>query len=981
MDDALALAALHPERTLVTKDGVVVRGAVVEAAGTEVPGEGLFTVRRDLRNLAGEREGIAAKRGEADAEIGSLAEQVGTFAATLDAALAASGAAERAHSEAEAKTAAARTEEERAVEELRVLAEEDNALRQDLAKAGESRAEAQRLAAQRQAEMATVERTLSELETALDGARAARLASAEADAAARNGRDVLVERACSLASASAAAEERARDAARRVAELADALVEVGNRRAQALAAGEAARAAQAAAAVAAAEADRRRAGTDEAATSRREARVAAEARAAASREALDAVRRTRFEAELGLERRKADQDHLVEQCRNEFGCLPGELPVLERSEAEREMKEEDLEAALAEDVTTRSLALERLGPVNHAALEEYEVESKRLEELSGQKADLEASLAQIFETIKTINLTSSERFQEAFAAVNFNFGQVFQRLFHGGTASMHLLDEGDPLDSGLEIMAQPPGQAEPDDRPPLGRREGAHGRRAPRRDLQVQAVAVLHPRRGRRPARRGEHRPLHVAPRGAVRGDAVRPHHAQQEDDGDRAGPLRRHAGRAGSVEARQREVRLTRTFLALPCAVQPIDDRGRMVEKLLGGRYEVLGFLGRGGFASVYQVRSASLQRFEALKVLHESHGEDSEFAQRFRQEARVAASLEHPSIVKVYDFGHVEGTLWYSMQFVDGPTLSGELATRGTFDEETAARIAVPLLDALDYSHTRGVVHRDIKPDNVLLDKRGRPFLMDFGIAKTGESLVKTQTGFILGSPAYLSPEQLRGQPLDGRTDVYSLGVTLYQMLAGVIPYRTENMSALARRLTEDAPPLSGRREGIHPELERIVHRSLERDRNARYANAAEMRDDLEAFLAEVHPRTTRVRAVSSESPAPPPRPEPTPRPEPAPRPAWLWPATFALVLAVLAGGWLLTRAPAPRPAPAPVAAPAPAPVPTPYPRRRRRLFPHRPTFHASRAKLRRAPPRSRKRPRRRTPPVAPRRPRTSRRRRRSP
>jgi hypothetical protein len=362
--------------------------------------------------------------------------------------------------------------------------------------------------------------------------------------------------------------------------------------------------------------------------------------------------------------------------------------------------------------------------------------------------------------------------------------------------------------------------------------------------------------------------------------------------------------------------------FEALPCAVQPIDDRGRMVEKLLGGRYEVLGFLGRGGFASVYQVRSASLQRFEALKVLHESHGEDSEFAQRFRQEARVAASLEHPSIVKVYDFGHVEGTLWYSMQFVDGPTLSGELATRGTFDEETAARIAVPLLDALDYSHTRGVVHRDIKPDNVLLDKRGRPFLMDFGIAKTGESLVKTQTGFILGSPAYLSPEQLRGQPLDGRTDVYSLGVTLYQMLAGVIPYRTENMSALARRLTEDAPPLSGRREGIHPELERIVHRSLERDRNARYANAAEMRDDLEAFLAEVHRRTTRVRAVSSESPAPP------PRPEPAPRPAWVWPATFALVLAVLAGGWLLTRAPAPRPAPAPVATPAPAPVPTPVP-----------------------------------------------------
>jgi eukaryotic-like serine/threonine-protein kinase len=412
---------------------------------------------------------------------------------------------------------------------------------------------------------------------------------------------------------------------------------------------------------------------------------------------------------------------------------------------------------------------------------------------------------------------------------------------------------------------------------------------------------------------------------------------------------------------------------------VQPVDDRGRAVEKLLAGRYEVLGFLGRGGFASVYQVRSASLQRFEALKVLLEMHVEDSEFARRFRQEARVSASLEHPSIVKIYDSGHVEGTLWYSMQFVEGPTLKGELAARGAFDDETAAQIVVPLLDALEYSHARGIIHRDIKPDNVLLDRRDRPFLMDFGIAKTGDNLVKTQTGFILGSPAYLSPEQLRGQPLDGRTDVYSLGVTLYQMLAGMVPYRTENMSALALRLTEDAPPLSGRRAGVHPELERIVHRSLTRDREARYATAAEMREDLEAFLAEVHPRSTRPRPSSRERPAmvsptaptvapvpapPLARPAPEARPEPpvesaqatealayARRPAWLWPTAGLLVLAVLAAGaYFLTRerglkvlpeaspaitavAPPPAPTAVPTRLEAPAPtefltVPTPLP-----------------------------------------------------
>jgi chromosome segregation protein len=458
VDDALALAALHPERTIVTADGVVVRGAVVEAAGTDVPGEGLFTVRRDLKNLERESAGLEEKLAAGDASIAALTQQAGGFAATLDEAVAGARWAEREHSEAEAKAALAREEEERARKESAVLEDEGRGLAADLGKARESRAEAARLAATRGSEMATAERTLGELEIGLDAARAARLGAAETDASARNARDVLAERVRAVGEAATAADERAREAARRVAEIAEALVEVEGKRTRALEAGTGAAAAFSAASSAAAAAEARRTDVDSAIASRREARGDVEAQSAAARERLDAARTARFEADLALERRRADHDHLVESCRAEFGCLPEELPAFVRGEDEAETPLDALEAALAEDVVQKTLALERLGPVNHAALEEYEVEHARFVTLSAQKADLETSLAQILETIKTINQTSASRFAEAFAAVNANFGVVFQRLFRGGTASMHLLDETDPLDTGLEIMAQPPGK-------------------------------------------------------------------------------------------------------------------------------------------------------------------------------------------------------------------------------------------------------------------------------------------------------------------------------------------------------------------------------------------------------------------------------------------------------------------------------------------------------------------------------------------
>ena len=412
---------------------------------------------------------------------------------------------------------------------------------------------------------------------------------------------------------------------------------------------------------------------------------------------------------------------------------------------------------------------------------------------------------------------------------------------------------------------------------------------------------------------------------------------------------------------------------------MQPVDDRGREVARLLEGRYEVLGLLGRGGFAAVYQIRNLRLHRLEALKVVAGSHEQDSEFIRRFEQESRVAASLEHPNILKVYDFGHDGGTLWYSMPFVDGPTLTAELTRRGTFEEAAAARIVVPLLDALEYSHGRGVIHRDIKPDNILLDRRDRPYLMDFGIAKTDDSLVKTQTGFVLGSPAYISPEQLRGERLDGRTDVYALGVSLFQMVAGSVPFRYDRIADLANRLVADAPRLATRKAGVSPEMDRIVARALARVRDERYAGAREMREDLEAFLDAQRPtpdaapdlasmeETAAMPALSSPLPTPPIAPAPPPKARasavvsiPAsPPPSAPAPSRGARTIPrrhsrASRSHWVSSRS---RPRSSCCAAPRADLFPRRRPSRRRRRPPHPPPRRPS-------PPSSRRPPRRRRP-----------------
>jgi eukaryotic-like serine/threonine-protein kinase len=411
---------------------------------------------------------------------------------------------------------------------------------------------------------------------------------------------------------------------------------------------------------------------------------------------------------------------------------------------------------------------------------------------------------------------------------------------------------------------------------------------------------------------------------------------------------------------------------------VLPVDERGRAAEARLQDRYTFEGFLGQGGFAAVYRVRNLRLDRSEALKVLFESRGSDPKFAARFEREARVAASLEHPNIVRVYDFGNADGTLWYSMQYVDGPTLKARLELHGRMHGEDAAALLVPLLEALEVVHRGGIVHRDVKPDNIILDADERPYLMDFGIVKRDDNVQETLEGKILGTPGYLSPEQLRGHPLDGRSDLYAAGVTLYQMVTGELPFRSDDrIEMMTRRLTEDPEPPSAKARDLAPELERVVLKALARERESRFATAAEMRVALETFLG-THGASARSRsgavarvvtgphaAVSIEetsagtsvfSPpaaaaaAGPKAPASEARLAAHPRRAFSWlPAIVALVLAAVgvtallisrkadrtpsaadAAAPLVTALPKPSPAAPAAAVPSTAPAPDPSPER---------------------------------------------------
>ena len=267
------------------------------------------------------------------------------------------------------------------------------------------------------------------------------------------------------------------------------------------------------------------------------------------------------------------------------------------------------------------------------------------------------------------------------------------------------------------------------------------------------------------------------------------------------------------------------------------------------GGRYAIIERVGTGGMAEVYRARDELLGREVAVKVLSERFSRDRSFVERFRREAQAAANLNHPNIVSLFDYGSDDGTYFIVMEFIDGSSLSDIIRREGALMPERAAEIASDVAKALERAHAQGLVHRDIKSGNIMITRTGQTKVTDFGIARAvgrdGEQTM-TQTGMVIGTAAYLSPEQAQGNPVDGRSDVYSLGVVLFEMLTGRTPFSGDSALSIAyKHVREDARPPSELNRDVSPQLDAITLKALAKNPDNRYSTAAEMSEDLQRFM----------------------------------------------------------------------------------------------------------------------------------------
>ena len=354
------------------------------------------------------------------------------------------------------------------------------------------------------------------------------------------------------------------------------------------------------------------------------------------------------------------------------------------------------------------------------------------------------------------------------------------------------------------------------------------------------------------------------------------------------------------------------------------------LIGTLFDGRYQVVRKLGAGGMANVYLAEDQELGRRVAIKILNDRHANDEQFVERFRREAKNAAALSHPNIVSIYDRGEAEGTYYIAMEYLDGRSLKELIVARGPAPVNVAVDYARQILAALRFAHRHGIVHRDIKPHNALVDGDGRVKVTDFGIARAGTSQM-TEAGSIVGTAQYLSPEQARGTNVDQRSDLYSLGVVLYELLTGTLPFDGDTPVEIAMKHLSQMPEApSVRQPDVPRALDLIVMRALAKNPDDRYQSAEEMDADLEraargaGVSAATEESATQIMSALPDGPyaataatmiaspsaaaaagrrfGPPPPPyydfdEPMHR-----RPAWPWVTALLFVIAAAIGGWFL-------------------------------------------------------------------------------
>jgi eukaryotic-like serine/threonine-protein kinase len=317
----------------------------------------------------------------------------------------------------------------------------------------------------------------------------------------------------------------------------------------------------------------------------------------------------------------------------------------------------------------------------------------------------------------------------------------------------------------------------------------------------------------------------------------------------------------------------------------------------VIAGRYELVELIGRGGMSTVWKAEDRLLDRTVAIKVLHEQLTSDEEYVERFRREARAVAQLSHPNIVTVIDRGEDEGRQYIVFEYVDGENLKQLVERSGPLPVRDALLLALQMARALSFAHDRGLVHRDVKPQNVLLNADGQAKMTDFGIARSVDVEGVTITGTVLGTSEYIAPEQARGQRVDALTDVYSLGVVLYELLTGGVPFVGENFVAIALRHVNEPPPsVLERRPDCPPRVGMAVERAMSKQPGDRFASMAELCAELDACLAELDPSSEEATMIARPQTTPPRARRPA-RPRRR-RGGILWPiAAVAAILAIAA------------------------------------------------------------------------------------